>query len=86
MRVDTALSQNWGAAYITGSTQVIANAGTSKAKNTKKNTMFDANAATPILTDTTNIRITGDAPFTATDGQMTAIVYYYKFDALASLA
>ena len=84
-RVDAALSQDFKADFITGNTAAIATAGTSKAQNTKFKLALDPNSDSPKTTATTNIRITGDAPFTGTTGRVTAIVYYYKTKDMDSL-
>ena len=76
LRVDTALSNNFDAAYNTGATQTIATAAL-KELNTKVNTLFDTNIATDITSATTDITIThnGVGDFTA-GGVVRAIVYY----------
>jgi hypothetical protein len=84
LRVDTALTagETWGAAYITGSTTVIAAAGQAVAKNTKVNKMH----VDEITSATTKVRITRDAGnFTNGVGVIRAIVYYETFTAMGTL-
>jgi len=81
LRVDTALSNTWDAAYNTGSTTAIAT-NQAVAKNTKVNVM-QSGLAEDVTTDATDITITknGGGNFTA-GGQVRAIVYYETFTAM----
>ena len=85
LRVDTALTagETWGAAYVTGSTTVLASAGQAVAKNTKVNKMH----VDEITSATTKVRITRDAGnFTDATGVIRAIVYYETFTAMGTAA
>lgn len=86
LRVDTALSNNWDAAYATGSTTAIST-NSAKEKSTKVTDFINVNAATGITTDVTIITITrnGGGNFTA-GGVVRAIVYYFNFDAMPDAA
>jgi len=81
LRVESALAagETWSAAYNGGATQSIATAGQAVAKDTRIETMFDANAATAITSATTNIRITADAPNFTAQGTIRGIIYYEEF-------
>lgn len=75
----------YSAAYKTGATQAIGT-GIAFAKNTKTNKMFDPNNATPITSGVTTVELTcDDAKNFAAGGVVRAIVYYFDFDAMASL-
>jgi len=87
MRVDSALASGemWNAAFTGGASQVIA-ASQSEDANTKISKMFDANAATDILSSEADIAIQrssnpGVDTFTA-QGTIRAIVYYETFEAM----
>ena len=87
LRVDVAVTNDgdntWAAAYSGGSSAAIQGAGGAAAKNTKVNTFFDANAATAITSGETDITLTPQgADFT--DGEITAVCYYYTLTALDS--
>jgi len=69
--------------YKTGATEVIASAA-AVAVNTKVNTPFDPDAATPIASDVTTIDVQrssnpGVDTFTA-QGSIRAVVYYMAFE------
>ncbi len=84
LRVDTALTagETWGAAYVTGSSTILAATGQTVAKNTKVNKMH----VDEITTDITKVRITRDAGnFTNSVGVIRAIVYYETFTAMDNL-
>jgi len=84
LRVDTALTagETWGAAYVTGSTTVLAAPGQAVAQNTKVNKMH----VDEISSNTVNVRITRDAgSFTDGVGVIRAIVYYETFTTMGSL-
>lgn len=87
LRVDSALAtgETWDAAWSGGSTTAIATA-QAVAKNTKVTAMYDANAATDITSNTTNIAITknGGGSFTA-QGRIRAIAYYMVLSTMADL-
>lgn len=71
--VDDAGDDTWSAAYSGGATQSIVS-GAAAAQNTKTNAFFDANAATPITSGTTQITLTPNGGnFTA--GEIKAVVY-----------
>lgn len=89
LRVDTAVTSgdgatSWGAVYKTGATATIAT-GQAFTKNTKVNTFFDANGATAITSNITDITIAPNAN-TFSGGVIRAIVYYYQFAAMADAA
>jgi hypothetical protein len=84
LRVDTALTagETWGAAYVTGSSTVLAAPGQAVAQNTKVNKMH----VDEITTATTKVRITRDSGnFTNAVGVIRAIVCYETFTAMGSL-
>jgi|GEM_PF-3488609 len=85
LRVDTALSDNWDAAYSGGITQAIAT-NQDKALNTKLNKHFDVNADSGIVPSQTQITITKypSGNFVGIK-QMTAIIYYYTFNAMGDV-
>jgi hypothetical protein len=86
LRVDSALAagNTWDAAYGGGSSSVIATA-QAVAKNTKVNTLYNANAASDITTNTLFVQITknGGGTFTA-QGTIRALVYYESLTALGN--
>lgn len=86
LRVDSALAtgDTWDAAYGGGSSASIA-VGASVAKNTKVNTLYNANAASDITTNTLFVNITknGGGTFTA-QGTIRALVYYESLTALGN--
>lgn len=81
LRVDTALSDNWDAAYAGGSTASITS-NSNKAKNTKISASF-VYGTTPVLSNTTTITVTknGGGSFTA-GGVVRAIVYAWVLDTM----
>lgn len=88
LRNDTILvgagATSYSAAYSTGSTQSIS-AATLFTKNNKVNTFFNANGATDITTNLTDITLTPNAG-TLDTGTVTAVVYYYDLTSLTSVA
>lgn len=68
---------------VTINTQDVAT-GVLLTKNTKTNSFFDVYSKTPITSVSTDLYLTPDAG-TMTSGTITAIVYYYELDAMASL-
>lgn len=82
LRVDTALSNNWDAAYAGGSTASITS-NSDKAKNTKVSASF-VYGTTPVLSNTTTITVTrnGGGNFSA-GGVVRAIVYAWVLSAMA---
>ena len=89
LRVDTLITSgdgatSWTAAYGTGATATIAT-GQAFTKNTKVNAFFDANAATAITSDLTDVVITPNSN-TFSAGVVRAIVYYIDVEAMANAA
>jgi len=87
LRVDIAITDDdgddtWSAAYSGGATQAIAT-GAAATKNTKVNKFFDAHAATPIVSGTTEITLTPNGT-NFTGGQVSAVIYIYEFFTLAN--
>lgn len=86
LRVDSALASGelWDAAYGGGSSSTIATA-QAVAKNTKVNTLYNANAASDITTNTLYVNITknGGGSFTA-QGTIRALVYYESLTTLGN--
>jgi len=77
LRVDSILSTSASAAYSAGgSAQSIGSI--AAAQDSKLETFFDANAATPITSAVTDIRITADGGvnFDDSTGSITVVVYY----------
>jgi hypothetical protein len=86
LRVDSALAagDTWDAAYGGGSSASIAS-GAAVAKNTKVNTLFDANASSDITTNTLFVNITKNGGGTLTaQGTIRALVYYESLTALGN--
>lgn len=73
---------SYAALYNTGATASIG-ATIALTKNTKTDTPFDPNAATPITSDLTDITVDAgaDNKFTA-GGKITAITYYYELTSI----
>jgi hypothetical protein len=83
LRVDTALTagETWSAAYVTGSSTVLAAAGQAVTKNTKVDKMH----VDEITSATTKVRITRDSgSFTNAVGVIRAVVYYETLVALSN--
>jgi hypothetical protein len=86
LRVDSALAtgDTWDAAYGGGSSSAIATA-QAVAKNTKVNTLYNANAASDITTNTLFVNITKNGGGTLTaQGTIRALVYYESLTALGN--
>jgi hypothetical protein len=79
-----AAGDTWDAAYGGGSSASIAS-GAAVAKNTKVNTLFDANASSDITTNTLFVNITKNGGGTLTaQGTIRALVYYESLTALGN--